>query len=52
MDWEFLVMTFRLYNSPASFQRLMNRIFVDEVDSNVLAFLDNVFIYSPLGDEH
>ena len=34
--WEFLVMLFGLTNAPASFQRLMNKIFADKLNSFIL----------------
>ena len=46
-------MLFGLTNSPATFQALMNMIFVDLVAAGQVAvYLDNILIYSPTLEEH
>ena len=47
------VMLFGLTNSPATFQALMNTIFVDLVAAGQVAiYLDDILIYSPTLEEH
>jgi RNase H-like domain found in reverse transcriptase/Reverse transcriptase (RNA-dependent DNA polymerase)/Integrase zinc binding domain/Chromo (CHRromatin Organisation MOdifier) domain/Integrase core domain len=47
------VMLFGLTNSPATFQALMNTIFVDLVAAGKVAvYLDDILIYSPTPEQH
>ena len=50
--WEFIVTPFGLCNTPATFQRMMNGIFAEELNSCVLVCLDDIFVYSDSVKEH
>lgn len=50
--WEFVVMLFGLCSAPASLQRLMNQIFVEELNSFVFCYMNNIFIFSHSVEEH
>jgi len=44
--FKWLVMSFRLTNTPAAFQRFMNDMFSDLLDVCIVVYLDNILIYS------
>ena len=50
--YEFVKMPFGLTNVPATFQRLMNEIFKEDLFKHVLVFLDNFLVYSKIPAEH
>lgn len=50
--FEFTVCPFGACNSPATFVRMMNRIFGDLYDSGVIAYVDDLLIYSDTYSSH
>lgn len=51
-SYKYKVMPFGLTNGPATFQRLVNDIFMDMLDEYVTAFVDDLLIYSANEAEH
>ena len=49
--YEFPVMSFGLTNTPTSFLDLMKRVFRNYLDSFVIVFVDDIFVYFKSNDE-
>ena len=50
--FEYKVMPFGLTNAPATFQRFINDVLKEKLDEFVLAYLDDIMIYSNSWEEH
>ena len=50
--YEYTVMPFGLSNAPATFQSMINHIFRDMLDQGLLAFMDDLVIYTATLQEH
>jgi hypothetical protein len=50
--YEYLVMSFRLTNTPAHFMYFMNSVFMAELDKFIVVFIDNILVFSKNKKEH
>ena len=50
--FEFQVMPFSLTNAPSTFQDMMNHIFSDILDLDVIAYMDDILIYTQKEEEY
>ncbi|KAK3571479.1 hypothetical protein QTP86_012366 [Hemibagrus guttatus] len=50
--YEYQVMPFSLTNAPAVFQALINEVFQDLLGKWVIAYIDNILVYSASPEEH
>ncbi len=51
-SYEFLGMLFGLCNGPSNFTTLMNLVFHDKMDEFLIIYIDDIFMYSKLVEEH
>jgi transposase InsO family protein len=50
--FEYLVMPFGLTNAPATFQRFINEVLGEHLDVFVVAYLDDILIFSQTKEQH
>jgi hypothetical protein len=50
--YEYLIMSFGLTNAHAYFMYLMNSVFMPELDKFIVAFINDILIYSKSEEEH
>jgi hypothetical protein len=50
--FEYCVMSFGMTNAPATFQRMINHVLREFLDDFVVAYLDDILIYSETLDQH
>jgi hypothetical protein len=50
--YEYLVMPFGLTNAPAAFQKMINNVLRENLDIFVVAYLDDILIFSGTEEEH
>lgn len=50
--YEYLVMPFRLSNSPSVFQAFINNVFRDMLNRWVIVYIDDILMYSESYEEH
>jgi len=51
-NFQFLVMPLRLTNAPATFQSFMNHIFIDQLQTYLLVFFNDILIYNKTWEEN
>ena len=49
---KFIVRSFRLTNAPVVFMNVMNWVFKDFLDTLIIVFIDDIFVYSKIEIEH
>ena len=51
-QFEFLVMPFGVANAPATFQRMMNSLFKEELDAFVVVYLGDILVFLLMLEDH
>ena len=51
-SFEFLVMPFKLCNTPATFTTLINNIFHEYLDDFVIIYINDILVYLKTAEEH
>jgi hypothetical protein len=51
-SFEFLVMPFGLANAPSTFQPVSNVVFREYLDDFVMAYIDDILIFSRTAEDH
>ena len=50
--YEYTVMSFGLANAPAYFMSMMNKVFMEYLDTFVVVFIDDIMVYSKNEEDH
>ena len=50
--YEYTMMPFGLCNAPSTFQSMINNVFRDMLDVGVIAYMDDILIYTETVEEH
>ena len=50
--FEYMIMSFGLFNMPATFQAYINKVLTDIIDVFCVVYLDDILIYSNLLKKH
>jgi len=50
--YEYTMMPFGLCNAPSTFQTMINDVFCDMLDVGVIAYMDDILIYTEIVEEH
>ena len=50
--YEYTVMPFGLCNAPSTFQSMINHVFRDMLDAGVIAYMEDILVYSETIEEH
>lgn len=50
--YEYTVVSFGLSNAPAAFMSLMDNIFKDYTEKFIIAYLDDILVYSDTREKH
>jgi hypothetical protein len=50
--YKYLVMPFRMVNTSALFQKMINAIIKDMIDPSIVIYIYDILIYSQIKEEH